>query len=141
MKDRNHSTPIVNIGTSSLLIIFVILCLVVFAALALSSAKSDLQFSEDLAQRKTAYYEASYRAEEIAGEIDSLLAQGKSPEECSAEVKVSGSSAEYEVIIDDSRKLVVSLRITGRTFEIQKWQTVALKEWEGNDTLNLIKID
>ena len=63
MKDKNSRTPILNIGTSSLLIIFVILCLVVFAALALSSAKSDLQFSEDLAQRKTAYYEASYRAE------------------------------------------------------------------------------
>ena len=62
MKDKNSRTPILNIGTSSLLIIFVILCLVVFAALALSSAKSDLQFSEDLAQRKTAYYEASYRA-------------------------------------------------------------------------------
>ena len=54
---------------------------------------------------------------------------------------MTGSNAEYEVIIDDSRKLVVSLRITGRSFEIQKWQTVALKEWEGNDTLNLITID
>ncbi len=141
MKDKNNSTPILNIGTSSLLIIFVIPCLAVFAALALSSAKSDLEFSKDLAKRKSAYYNASYRAEEIAGEIDSLLAQGKSPEECSAEVKVSGDTADYEVMIDDSRKLLISLRISGSSFEIQKWQTVALKEWEDNDTLNLIEID
>ncbi len=72
MKDKQQSY-FVNIGSSSLLVIFLILCLVTFAILSLSSAKSDYTFSERLAEHKRAYYEASARAEDIVGEIDSIL--------------------------------------------------------------------
>lgn len=63
----------VNIGSSSLLVIFLVLCLATFAILSLSSAKSDHTFSERLAAHKQAYYEASERAETIVGEIDRIL--------------------------------------------------------------------
>lgn len=72
MKDKQQSY-FVNIGSSSLLVIFLILCLVTFAILSLSSAKSDYTFSERLAEHKRAYYEASARAEDIVAEIDSIL--------------------------------------------------------------------
>ncbi len=72
MKDKQQSY-FVNIGSSSLLVIFLILCLVTFAILSLSSAKSDYTFSERLAEHKRAYYEASSRAEDIVAEIDSIL--------------------------------------------------------------------
>lgn len=72
MKDKQQSY-FVNIGSSSLLVIFLILCLVTFAILSLSSAKSDYTFSERLAEHKKAYYEASARAEDIVAEIDSIL--------------------------------------------------------------------
>ncbi len=71
-KDKQQSS-FVNIGSSSLLVIFLILCLVTFAILSVSSAKSDYSFSERLAEHKTKYYEASARAERIAGEIDDVL--------------------------------------------------------------------
>ena len=38
--------PFFNIGASSLLVIFLILCLVTFAILTLTSAKSDADFAE-----------------------------------------------------------------------------------------------
>ena len=63
----------VNIGSSSLLVIFLVLCLATFAILSLSSAKSDHTFSERLAAHKQAYYEASEKAETIVGEIDRIL--------------------------------------------------------------------
>ena len=47
----------VNIGTASLLVAFLTLCLVAFAMLSLSTAKSDYEFSKKLAERTTAYYE------------------------------------------------------------------------------------
>ena len=47
--------PFFNIGASSLLVIFLILCLVTFAILTLTSAKSDADFAEKLAYHKTNY--------------------------------------------------------------------------------------
>ena len=72
MKDKQQPF-FVNIGSSSLLVIFLVLCLATFAILSLSSAKSDHTFSERLAVHKQAYYEASERAETIVGEIDRIL--------------------------------------------------------------------
>lgn len=71
-KDKEHSS-FVNIGSSSLLIIFLILCLAVFAILSLSSAKSDYSLSKRLAEHKTQYYEASSQAEVILDQIDATL--------------------------------------------------------------------
>ena len=71
-KDKERST-FVNIGSSSLLIIFLILCLAAFAILSLSSAKSDYSLSERLAEHKTRYYEASSRAETVLDRIDGIL--------------------------------------------------------------------
>lgn len=49
MKKNKEQSSFVNIGSSSLLIVFVILCLATFAILSLSSAKSDYSLSERLA--------------------------------------------------------------------------------------------
>lgn len=59
MKRDKQQSSFVNIGSSSLLIIFLVLCLATFAILSLSSARSDYSFSERLAGHKTEYYEAS----------------------------------------------------------------------------------
>ena len=62
MKKNKEQSSFVNIGSSSLLIVFVILCLATFAILSLSSAKSDYSLSERLAKHKGDYYDASSRA-------------------------------------------------------------------------------
>lgn len=49
-KKRPDSMPGFQIGTSYLLVIFIILCLVTFAALALSSALRDQSYSQALAK-------------------------------------------------------------------------------------------
>lgn len=74
MKDKEkQQSYFVNIGSSSLLVIFLILCLVTFAVLSLSSAKSDYSFSQRLAQHRQVYYEANANAEEIVSQIDNTL--------------------------------------------------------------------
>lgn len=66
--------PFFNIGASSLLVIFLILCLVTFAILTLTSAKSDADFAEKLAHHKMNYYAACNTAESTMDEIDAILA-------------------------------------------------------------------
>ena len=53
-----------NIGTSSILVIVVILTLVCFAGLSLASSNADYQLCKKLADRTTAYYNATSMAYE-----------------------------------------------------------------------------
>ena len=71
MKKKNFS--ITNIGTVSLLMIFIILCMVTFAALSLSSAAADHRFSQKMADHSKEYYKASGQAETKLAEIDHIL--------------------------------------------------------------------
>ena len=65
MDNNRRQAPFVNIGSSLLLVIFLVLCLVTFATLSLSSARSDESFSRRMADRKTEYYEAAGKAEDL----------------------------------------------------------------------------
>ena len=58
-KKKHASQPGFQIGTSYLLVIFVVLCLVTFAALSLSSSLRDQSYTKKLAAHQTAYASAS----------------------------------------------------------------------------------
>ena len=73
MKKKSSSTPFVNMGTSLLLVVFLVLTLVTFAVLSLSSAKSDYATSQRMAEHKKQYYEASTKAQVVVSKIDRLL--------------------------------------------------------------------
>ena len=59
-----------NLGTSSLLLIFVVLSLVSFAVLSLSSALSDKKLTDKAVDKNVAYYEACNKAQEMLSIID-----------------------------------------------------------------------
>lgn len=50
-----------NIGSASILLVFVILCLVSFAVLSIVSANADSRLSTRVLERTTAYYDACNR--------------------------------------------------------------------------------
>lgn len=104
MKKDKQQSSFVNIGSSSLLVIFLILCLVTFAILSVSSAKSDYSFSERLAEHKKAYYEASARAERIAHEIDKQLADLAQENSAANTAGTSGdfSASAYAKLVKDT---------------------------------------
>ena len=62
---RRLSKPFFNIGIISLVLIFVMLCLLTFAVLSLVSAKADLGLSRKSAGHTTDYYEGTNRANDI----------------------------------------------------------------------------
>lgn len=86
MKKDKQQSSFVNIGSSSLLIIFLILSLVAFAVLSLASAHSDYKLTGQLAEHKAEYYQASVRAEQVLSRMDEVFekqadASGKNLEE------------------------------------------------------------
>lgn len=101
-----------NIGTSSILMIFVILCLVSFATLSIVSANADSKLSLRVLERTTAYYNACNIAEECLADIDSTLQSvylsTDSAEEYFSTVSTGKS---YTIPISDTQALQVMIEI------------------------------
>ncbi|MDR1962006.1 MAG: hypothetical protein LBQ16_06960 [Gracilibacteraceae bacterium] len=62
-----------SVGGSSILVIFVVLSLTIFAALSFMSAQADLRLAEKQAQAAREYYAADSAATERLAEIDARL--------------------------------------------------------------------
>lgn len=67
----------VNIGTTSLILIFVILCLSAFGLLSLSSAKGDLNLAEKNAKAVQIYYEADAAGEAFVQMVHQVFQEAK----------------------------------------------------------------
>lgn len=65
----------INIGTSSLILIFIILCLTTFGLLSLSSAGSDWKLAQKNAESVKGYYEADSRGVEFVAMVEEALAR------------------------------------------------------------------
>ena len=124
---RTDAPPAV--GGSSLLVIFIVLCLVVFAMLSLSSVQADGRLSKASAEAVHAYYAADCEAETILAQ----LRQGIVPEG----VRVSENRYRYECTISETQRLVVEVEINGEDYRVLRWQTESTLTWEEKDTLNL----
>ncbi|MDD6190088.1 MAG: hypothetical protein PUB75_00660 [Firmicutes bacterium] len=128
MSRSNNSTPFTTIGVSSLLVVFLILCLVTFACLSLSTARSDYEFSKDNAKHKTEYYNASNTAEEHLND----LSTGRT------------NDTKWTIKINDKHALKVEVDITGssaaggKTYEITRWQVVSTVNRDYNQNMNLM---
>lgn len=135
----------INIGSSSLLVIFVILCLVSFAALSIVSANADYKLSARMLERTTAYYEACNQAESNIARIDATLQEVY--EACSSEEEyfsTVGHFKAYAVPISDIQTLEVIVDILYPTvpgepfYSIRSWQAVTTGEPEYDDSLPLL---
>lgn len=155
MSKRKYST--INIGSSSMLVVFIILCLVTFSVLSVASANNDRKYSEKIADRTTAYYEASNKAEELLSQIDDKLKQvyeqynagylSQVPDVLTSidGIDTSGfPSVSFSVPINDTQTLSVSLLIQipekeGDTFyTITSWKEISTEVWNGDEPMNLM---
>lgn len=133
MKRREH--PVTGTGASSVLMVFVVLCLVVFAVLSFSSADADLRLSRQFAERTTAYYQAENRANDRIKEIDGNLREPYNNRE----------EFSFSENVDETGRLEVVLKVrdseneTGPRLQIVKWQSVTEGEWNPDRTLPVMK--
>lgn len=126
MNDR-HTTPFTPIGVSSLLVIFAVLCLTVFALLSISTVRADRALSEKAAASAKGYYQADLAAETTLA----ALRAGERPEGVTEEHGVFT----YTHPISDTQTLVVVVAVTGTEYEILRWQTVSTADWQASDHL------
>ncbi len=139
-----QSSPVIHIGASSLLVVFLVLCLVIFAALSLTSAQNDASYSQRAAERRTAFYTACNQAERILDEIDVRL-ESEGPE---ADLSDLGVTAEdgllsFSVPLSDTQAMAVTLELTpngDHYYEIRAYRVVTTAGPGEADPLPLMTI-
>ena len=125
--DKKHRFSFPAVGGSSLLVIFAVLCLTVFALLGLSTVQAGQRLSNASAEAVESYYQADARAEEILAR----LRCGEMPEG----VTVWDDRYAYECPISETRSLQVEVRLNGEEYTVLRWQAVSTVEWETDDNL------
>lgn len=150
----------INIGSISILIIFVLLCLTTFATLSLVSANADAKLSNTAADSLSDYYLADARAEEILANIDSKLKDvsfNKTKQQyfndcitslsklsnISTNIENEKLTINYNIKIDDKNELNVALSVVypkksdDKLYRILKWKSVHTEQEIVEETLNL----
>ena len=81
----------VSIGASSLILIFIVLCMATFGLLSLSSAQGDLKLARRNADAVKGYYEADNKGQQWLKDVDGVLMEemgkGQDSAQCSLEIK------------------------------------------------------
>ncbi len=125
MKRNGFSLP--GVGISSLIVIFAVLCLTVFALLSVSTVNAQLRLADKSRKTTEGYYMADCRAEAVL----SRLRGGQIPEGVTRE----GNVYTYSCPISETQVLKVCVEIEGENYRILRWQAVSAANWEADDDL------
>lgn len=135
-----------NVGISSILFIFVILCLVSFSILSLSSAVSDRNLTLRIADNNTAYYEACNQAEELLEGLDRTLDEVYSSGiSRTGYFDKVGKKKTFNVPIGDNRTLNVEVKILypekegDRFYKVTMWRVEMTSDPDFDETLPVFK--
>ena len=137
--NKMSSTPAV--GASSLLVIFAVLCLTVFALLSLSTVQADKRLADAATGAALAYYEADTEAERIFA----CLRGGQQPEGVTAAPytgivdgkEISGMVYSYICPISDTQAIEVEVCCQDGAWSVLCWRAVSTVEWSGDDSITI----
>ena len=119
--------PMPSVGASSLIIIFAVLCLTVFALLSLSTVQANSRLCDQAIRSVTDYYEADCRAEKLLAE----LRNGEMPDD----VWEQDGTYCYSCPISEMQELEVE--IDADDYTVLRWQAVPSSEWQAEDFLEV----
>lgn len=112
-------------GGSSLLVIFSVLCLTVFALLTLTTVQAEQRLSQRAARSVTDYYAADLQAQTILARLREESAHGE------------GEEVTYTCPISEDQELLVRVYLEGGDYEILCWQSRNIEDWQEDTTLDV----
>jgi uncharacterized protein YpmB len=130
---KHEKISVPAIGGSSLLVIFAVLCMTVFALLSLRTAQAEKQVADAAALGVRQYYAADLQAQEIYARL-------RAGETVSG-VNVEGNRFSYICPVSAHQVLAVELEENDGTFTVLRWRVLAgaeiengtLPVWDGSD--------
>ena len=152
---KNKQQLPLGIGVSSILLIFVILCLLTFAVLSFVSANADNKLVKKNSTHTHEVYEAENSANELMDKIDSILEstyQSSDSADYLEQVQQNLSSLDeisflskdqiaYEIEVNEHQTLQVVLLLNSEIkkgdsfYQIETWKLTNTQTWEADDNL------
>lgn len=123
--EKRRASAALGVGASSLLVIFAVLCLAVFALLSVATVQADERLGDSAEAAVLGYYQADREAERILAQIRA----GELPEGVYAEKGIYS----YGCIISETQVLAVRVAVTEEDYEILRWQAVSTADWQPED--------
>ena len=121
-KKKDFAAP--NIGGSSLLVIFAVLCLTLFCLLSLSTVLAEQRLSDAYGQAAARWYAADLEAQKIYARL-------RCGETVEGVEQIDGQHT-YSVTVSEHQTLRVTLENRNGSWEVISWQTLAHMEERDN---------
>ena len=129
------------LGGSSLLVVFAVLALTVFALLSLSTVRADVRLGDATEKMVSGYYAADVKAQEI---LAKLRTGAPLPEDVEFETTISDypdhseTIFSYSIPISDTQELQVEVLVEpDGSYQVRRWQAAAVGGWTFDDSLDL----
>ena len=129
------------LGGSSLLVVFAVLALTVFALLSLSTVRADVRLGDATEKMGSGYYAADVKAQEI---LAKLRTGAPLPEDVEFEATISDypdhseTIFSYSIPISDTQELQVEVLVEpDGSYQVRRWQAAAVGDWTFDDSLDL----
>lgn len=127
------------VGGSSLLTVFAVLCLTVFALLALATVQADARLARSSVQAVENYYNADHAAQEI---LACLRTGAPLPEGCTVQATHGpghrGTHFSYTCPISAVQCLEVEAVVEDDgSYTVLRWQAGPAEEWESDESMDL----
>ena len=141
----------IGVGYVSVMIIFAVICLTIFAVFSFRAASSDDTLNERSGKYLREYYAADVQAKEILAELDECAQYARESdsfdrdfmsavadmENITLQKTESGYTADYSVDVNDRQRISVSVEFTGSGYEIVRWQNVSASNAESEQHANV----
>ena len=127
MDKRKQEMPMNLVGGSSLMVIFIVLCLIVFALLGLSTVQADKRLQDISIEAVEKYYAADTQAEQILARLRS----GEIPE------GVTSQDGIYSYQCPMSQTQTLQVRVRASDWKVLTWKLVSAVEWKPEDSLTV----
>ena len=150
---KKREIPVMNLGISLIILIFMNVWLAAFAVLSLQNALSDYALTKKTAAHTTQYYKAVNKVQEQLAqkntELEKQWAQKKTAKQ--KEIGQKGTAqktvilSEINIIesVSKRQQLVVTLHLdkTGTVpqYYIKKWQLCSPEDWQADESLDVMK--
>lgn len=155
---KKNRRMILNTGTTSLVLIFTVLALVVFALLSLSSANAQWKLAQKMAERATQYYEGENEAQQTLYQVGELLdeiAAGSGEEAFLSQVRKAVEETDglawedgkicWQTAVSEKQQIQAEVLpvYPGQNGEaawrLERWELEETAEWENKQSVELFQ--
>ncbi len=141
----------IHVGSTSILMVFSILCLTIFAVLSFVTTNYERKLSEKTAAVVFNFYQADNQAEEILAEIQAMFSINPEPDQLDtffdeyqqedflvSSLKDSKNfSFSYEVPIDEKQNLHISADAKNGIIIVNSWKISSTGSWAPDNRLEV----